>query len=213
MRSSARCAAPFRPSNGSSATPSRRTRRTRLVDRHARACPGHPRPISCDAKTWMAGTSPAMTEKMLRSRFGLTLQVFLPDFGVPILLWTRFICINESLTLDSPRKLDSNRCDSEVTWGSAEPGEKSFFRGGLRHGARTRGERVRPIRFDQGIGAVDRETCLSSPVDRGARASQGGPYPDHRVPGHHLFRRLRPGSGPEPAKARVDETRRVGAGR
>jgi hypothetical protein len=81
----------------------------------------------------IGGTSPAMTEENrldptlgARSRFGLTLQVFLPDFGVPILLWTRFICINESLTLDSPRKLDSNRCDSEVTWGSSEPGEKSF---------------------------------------------------------------------------------------
>ena len=34
-------------------------------------------------------------------------RYFYGHFGVPILLWTRFICINESLTLDSPRKLDS----------------------------------------------------------------------------------------------------------
>src|SRR5258708_29232754 len=32
--------------------------------RHARACPGHPRLNGTSArKTWMAGTSPAMTEK------------------------------------------------------------------------------------------------------------------------------------------------------
>jgi hypothetical protein len=35
-------------------------------------------------------------------------------FRCSILLWTTFICINELLTLDSLRKLDSNRCDSEV---------------------------------------------------------------------------------------------------
>src|SRR5438045_1115207 len=33
------------------------------IARHGRACPGHPRPCSLAArKTWMAGTSPAMTE-------------------------------------------------------------------------------------------------------------------------------------------------------
>ena len=40
--------------------------------------------------------------------------------------WTRFIFINESLTLDRPRKLDSNRCDSEVAGGSAELGAEDF---------------------------------------------------------------------------------------
>src|SRR5665213_4363233 len=50
-----------------------------------------------------------------RERIGLTAAVFLRVFRSPILRWTRFICINESLTLDSPPKLDSNRCDSEVT--------------------------------------------------------------------------------------------------
>ena len=35
------------------------------------------------------------------------------------------------------------------------------FGGGLKHGACACGERMRPIRFDQGIGAVDRKTCLS----------------------------------------------------
>ena len=90
---------------------------------------------------------------------------------------------------------------------------KKTVLGGQRHGARTRGERVRPIRFDQGIGAVDRETCLSSPVDRGTRAPTRGPYPHHRFPDHHLHRRLRPGDRPEPAEARLDEARRIGAGR
>jgi hypothetical protein len=64
-----------------------------------------------------------------RSRFGLTLQVFFRDLGLLIPRWTRFICINESLTLDSPQKLDSNRIDSERDWGSSEPGAKRFSRG------------------------------------------------------------------------------------
>jgi hypothetical protein len=34
--------------------------------------------------------------------------------GADILRWTTFISINDSLTLDSLRKLDSNRCDSAV---------------------------------------------------------------------------------------------------
>src|ERR1700687_4239803 len=34
------------------------------MSRHARACAGHPRPFNhIEKKTWMAGTSPAMTEK------------------------------------------------------------------------------------------------------------------------------------------------------
>src|SRR5205085_9864459 len=38
--------------------------RLRHIVRHARACPGQPRPCSLAArKTWMAGTSPAMTEE------------------------------------------------------------------------------------------------------------------------------------------------------
>ena len=37
---------------------------------------------------------------------------------------------------------------------------KEHFGGGLKHGACACGERVRPIRFDQGIGAIDRETGL-----------------------------------------------------
>ena len=88
-----------------------------------------------------------------------------------------------------------------------------IFLGGQRHGARTRGERVRPIRFDQGIGAVDRETCLSSPIDRGTRTPTRGSHPHHRIPDHHLHRRLCPGDRPEPAEARLDEAGRVGAGR
>jgi hypothetical protein len=49
-----------------------------------------------------------------------------------ILRWTRFIFINESLTLDRPGKLDSNRCDSEVAGGCSEPGAVDFatFHGG-----------------------------------------------------------------------------------
>src|ERR1700722_4745982 len=47
-------------------------------------------------------------------------------FALAILRWTRFIFINESLTLDRPRKLDSNRCDSEVAGGSAELGAEDF---------------------------------------------------------------------------------------
>jgi hypothetical protein len=49
---------------------------------------------------------------------------FCGDFGAAILRWTRFICINESLTLDSSQKLDSNRLDSERDWGSSEAVQK-----------------------------------------------------------------------------------------
>ena len=119
-----------------------------------------------------------------------------------ILRWTNLFCINESLTLDRPRKLDSNRCDSEADWSVFRTGCSKNFQGGQRHGARTRGERVRPIRFDQGIGAIDRETGLSSTVDRGARASPRRAHPDHRLPDHHLPWRVRAGGRSEPAKAR-----------
>jgi hypothetical protein len=39
---------------------------SRREARHARACPGHPR-LSCwlSNKTWMAGTSPAMTKRRI----------------------------------------------------------------------------------------------------------------------------------------------------
>jgi two-component system cell cycle sensor histidine kinase PleC len=43
--------------------------------------------------------------------------VFVRAFRPPILLWTRFIFINKSLTLDRLRKLDSNHCDSETGLG------------------------------------------------------------------------------------------------
>jgi hypothetical protein len=46
----------------------------------ARLCPGHPRLCFQERETWMPGTRPGMTEKMLRSRFGLTLPVFLRAF-------------------------------------------------------------------------------------------------------------------------------------
>jgi hypothetical protein len=41
--------------------------------RHARACPGHPRLQGCAAnKTWMAGTSPAMTTALPRQMTAAT---------------------------------------------------------------------------------------------------------------------------------------------
>jgi len=52
---------------------------------------------------------------------------------------------------------------------------------------RTRGERVRPIRFDQGIGAVDRETCLSSAVDREPALRRAVPTLINRLPDYHLL--------------------------
>src|ERR1700739_2609645 len=64
------------------------------------------------------------------SRRNYSWQLFLASilgaFRSPDSPWTRFICINESLTLDSPAKLDSNRCDSEVTWGSSGQGAIDF---------------------------------------------------------------------------------------
>ena len=36
--------------------------------RHARPCAGHPRLLHCATKTWMAGTSPAMTVRMCQSK-------------------------------------------------------------------------------------------------------------------------------------------------
>ena len=81
------------------------------------------------------------------------------------------------------------------------------FGGGLRHGASACGERVRPIRFDQGIGAIDRETGLPQAVDRRAGAAPRRAHPDHRLPDHDLPRRLRAGDRPDAAKARRDEAR------
>jgi hypothetical protein len=72
--------------------------------------------------------------------------------------------INESLTLDSPEKLDSNQSSIRKLCGASSGRGvflKKIFTGGLPHGACTRRERVRPIRLDSGIGALDRETCLS----------------------------------------------------
>src|ERR1700743_3816745 len=122
-------------------------------------------------------------------------------FTCAILRWTRFICVKESLTLDSLRKLDSNHVDSEVIWGSSERVLKSIAGGGHRHGACACGERVRPIRFDQRIGAIDREAALSPAADCRARAAPRRAHPDHRLPDHHLPRRLRAGARPEPAEA------------
>src|SRR5882757_3133032 len=65
----------------------------------------------------------------------------------PILHWTRFICINEWLTLDSPRKLDSNRYDSEAARGFFRTGYKQFSRGPKAWRAHTRRARAfNPIR-------------------------------------------------------------------
>src|ERR1700743_556076 len=122
-------------------------------------------------------------------------------FTCAILRWTRFICVKESLTLDSLRKLDSNHVDSEVIWGSSERVLKSIAGGGPRHGACACGERVRPIRFDQGIGAIDRKAGLPPAVDRRARTAPRSADPHHRLPDHDLPWRLRPGAGSEPAEA------------
>ncbi len=49
----------------------RRIRRRLTFARHARPCAGHPRSFFFDAaKTWMAGTSPAMTEEGVAGRAG-----------------------------------------------------------------------------------------------------------------------------------------------
>ncbi len=90
---------------------------------------------------------------------------------------------------------------------------KEEFGGGQRHGACASGERVRPIRFHQGIGAVDCETGLPQASDSRAGASSRGAHPDHRLPDHDLSRRVRPGARSKPAKARGDQARPDGAGR
>ena len=120
--------------------------------------------------------------------------------------------INESLTLDSPGNLDSNRFDSEAT-GCFRTMCKRAFGGGLKHGARACGERVCPIRLDQGIGAIDRKTCLSPAAHRRAGASSRRADSHHCLPDHHLPRRLRAGDRPEPAKARRHEARPLRAHR
>ena len=97
-----------------------------------------------------------------------------------------------------------------------------FFRNGrenknsagvYRHGACACSERVRPIRFDQGIGAIDREAGLSQAADCRAGAAPGRAHPHHRLPHHHLPRRLRAGDRPDPAEALGDEARRRSARR
>ena len=100
-----------------------------------------------------------------------------------------------------------------MTWGSFRTMCKRAFGGGLKHGARACGERVCPIRFDQGIGAIDRKTCLSPAAHRRAGASPRRADAHHRLPDHHLPRRLRAGDRPEPAKARRDEARPLRAHR
>ena len=100
-----------------------------------------------------------------------------------------------------------------MTWGSFRTMCKRAFGGGLKHGARACGERVCPIQFDQGIGAIDRKTCLSPAAHRRAGASPRRADAHHRLPHHHLPRRLRAGDRPEPAKARRDEARPLRAHR
>jgi hypothetical protein len=91
---------------------------------------------------------------LFRTRFGSV-------SGLQFFIGQELFRINESLTLDSLGKLDSNHIDSEVCGASSETAFKKEFTGGLLHGACTRGERVRPIRFHQRIGAIDRKTSLS----------------------------------------------------
>ena len=100
-----------------------------------------------------------------------------------------------------------------MTWGSFRTVCKRAFGGGLKHGACACGERVCPIRFDQGIGAIDRKTCLSPAAHRRAGASPRRADAHHRLPHHHLPRRLRAGDRPEPAEARRDEARPLRAHR
>src|SRR6185437_17149685 len=120
----------------------------------------------------------------------------------PNLLWTRFICVKESLTLDSPEKLDSNHIDSEALWGLPILVQKAICGGGLRHGACACSERVRSIRFNQRIGAIDRKAGLHQAADGRADAPPRRPDADHRLPDHDLPRRLRAGARPEPPEAR-----------
>ena len=122
------------------------------------------------------------------------------------MLWIRFIFIKESLTLDRARKLDSNRLDSEAS-GVLPIGVQKIYHGGQGHAARTRRERVRPIRFDQGIGAIDRETGLSPAFDSGTCAAPCRAYPDYRIPDYHLPRRVRAGGRSEPSQAGLAQAR------
>ena len=120
--------------------------------------------------------------------------------------------INELLTLDSPENWIQITVIRKQR-GALPNGCKTDLRGGQGHGARACGERVRPIRFDQGIGAIDRETGLPPAVDRRACAAPRRADPDHRLPDHHLPRRLRAGGRPEPAEARRHQARPRGARR
>ena len=71
------------------------------------------------------------------------------------------------------------------------------------HGACACCGRVRSIRFDQGIGAIDREAGLPSAGARRADPAPRRSDADHRFSGDHLRRRLRPGDRPEPAAIRL----------
>ncbi len=92
-------------------------------------------------------------------------------------------------------------------WGCFRTSVASWFSGGRRHVACRRRERVRPIRFDQRIGAIDRETCLSSALDRRAGASSRRADAYHRLPDHDLPRRVRAGRRPDAPEAAGDPPR------
>src|SRR4051794_34595914 len=68
------------------------------------------------------------------------------------------------------------------------------------------------IRFDQGIGTVDRKTCLPSTVDSGAGAPPRRANPHHRLPDHHLLWRAGAGDRSGAAGPRIDQAGFVGAG-
>src|SRR3984893_12455814 len=81
-------------------------------------CAVHFRPRSESSATPSRRTLSTIRASAARSPFGLTFRYFCGHSGAAILRGQDFFRINESLTLDSPAKLDSNRCDSEATWGS-----------------------------------------------------------------------------------------------
>src|ERR1700730_17813208 len=81
-------------------------------------CAVHFRPRSESSATPSRRTLSTIRASAARSPFGLTFRYFCGHSGAAILRGQDFFHINESLTLDSPAKLDSNRCDSEATWGS-----------------------------------------------------------------------------------------------
>ena len=98
-------------------------------------------------------------------------------------------------------------------WGCFRTQVASRFPGGFRHVACRRRERVRPIRFDQGIGAIDRETCLSPAPCRGAGVAPRRADAHHRVPDHDLPRRVRAGRRPDAPETAGHPPRHLGARR